>query len=409
MNFLVELREGLLISWASIRANKLRSVLTTLGIIIGIVTVTLMGTALEGLNRSFMQSISVIGADVLYVDRMNWFAHSHEEWQKMQKRREITLAQVRLLGKQLTLASVVAPMVGSNETIRSGKKHSDNVRILGTTDEFLNVTGMTLAQGRFLTATESEGGRPVCVIGYAVATNLFQKESALGKSINIGEQRFEVVGTLGKQGSFLDGESLDNQAVIPLQTYLNAINPHPDFQAQVKVRDLKRIEDARDEVRGTLRKIRRVRPGDPDDFAINQQEQFVDLFHQVTRTIASIGFFITSLSLFVGGIGIMNIMFVSVAERTKEIGIRKAIGAKRRTILVQFLSEAASICLLGGAIALAIAWPLTLVMHRFFPATLSLRIVGIAMAVSLITGLLSGFFPAYRAARMDPVEALRNE
>ena len=158
-----------------------------------------------------------------------------------------------------------------------------------------------------------------------------------------------------------------------------------------------------------MRRIRHLAPGDPDDFAINQQDQFLSLFHRVAGTIAAIGLFITSLSLFVGGIGIMNIMFVSVAERTREIGIRKAIGAKRRTVLLQFLIEAATICLIGGLVGLAIAWPLTLVMKKFLPATMSFNIVGIALLVALVTGVVSGFFPAWRAARMNPVDALRSE
>jgi len=169
------------------------------------------------------------------------------------------------------------------------------------------------------------------------------------------------------------------------------------------------MDDAKEELRSALRKIRRLAPDQPDDFGINQQDQFVALFNKLGGTIAAVGLFVTGLSLFVGGIGIMNIMFVSVAERTREIGIRKAIGAKRRTILMQFLLEAATICLIGGLIALGIAWPITLLMQQFLPATLSLIVVGIALLVSLITGLASGFFPAWRAARMNPVDALRNE
>ena len=150
-------------------------------------------------------------------------------------------------------------------------------------------------------------------------------------------------------------------------------------------------------------------PGDPDDFAINQQEQILEMVHKITAIIGGIGLFITGLSLFVGGIGIMNIMFVSVAERTHEIGIRKAIGAKRRTILLQFLAEAATICLIGGLIGLGIAWPVTLVLQQYIPATLSPLVVGLALFVSLATGVVSGFVPAWRAARMNPVDALRNE
>jgi len=409
MDLLTELKEGLAISWSAIRANKLRSILTTLGIVIGIVTVTLMGTAIEGLNRAFLKSISVIGADVLFVQRSDWFIHSHEQWLKMLKRREISLTQVTALERQLTLARAVTPAVDTQEPILYKKRRSDSVSITGTTDQFLQTTSFSISEGRFLSEADSNGGRPVCVIGFQVATNLFPRGSPLGNKIMIGERAFEVIGVLEKQGGFLDGGSLDNQAMIPLKQFETAFWSNPDYQIQIKVKDLAHLEDAKEEVRIVMRRIRRLAPGDPDDFSINQQQQFVEMFHRVAGTIASIGLFITGLSLFVGGIGIMNIMFVSVAERTREIGIRKAIGAKRRTILLQFLLEAASICLLGGLVGLSIAWPLTLLMQKFFPANLSPTIVAIALVVSATTGVLSGFFPAWRAARMNPVDALRNE
>lgn len=408
MNLLTELREGLGISWDAIRANKMRSILTTLGIVIGIVTVTLMGTAIEGLNRAFLKSISFIGADVFYVHRFNWMAHSHEEWTKMQKRREITMPQVEALTKQLSSARAIAPVADVRQPVKFEKRSSDGVMVIGTTDQFLITSGITIAQGRFMSAGESEGGRPVCIIGSEVATNLFPRASPLGKRVMIGPGSFEVIGVIEKQGSFLGAISLDNQVIIPLPQFTVYFQYRPDYQIQVKVAELGELTEAREELRGIMRRIRRLAPNEPDDFAINQQDQFVEVFHKVAGTIAAVGLFITGLSLFVGGIGIMNIMFVSVAERTREIGIRKAIGAKRRTILLQFLMESASICLIGGLIALAIAWPLTLVMQKFMPATLSLTIVGIALGVSLVTGVLSGFFPAWRAARMNPVEALRS-
>jgi len=247
------------------------------------------------------------------------------------------------------------------------------------------------------------------VIGSEVATNLFLRELPLGNKIKIGQDSFEVVGVLEKQGNFLGQFSLDNQVILPLKQFIANFWRRPDYEIQVKVRDIGQLEEAKEELRSVMRILRRVPPSAPDDFAINQQEQFIAMFNRVTTTIAAVGLFITGLSLFVGGIGIMNIMFVSVAERTREIGLRKAIGAKRRTILVQFLIEAASICVLGGLLALAIAWPLTLVMSNFFPAVMSVTVAGIALLVSFATGIASGFFPAWRAARMNPVDALRNE
>jgi putative ABC transport system permease protein len=407
VNFVTELREGLSISWSAIRANKLRSVLTTLGIVIGIVTVTLMGTAIEGLNRAFVKSISFIGADVFYVQRVDWFPGSEKGWIDMQKRRDISLDQVRQVEKEMTLARAVAPVAISRKLIKY-EKRSATVMIIGSTEEYLTTSGVSVMQGRFFNESDATGGRPFCVLGSEVATNLFPREAAIGKKVRIDQRPFEVIGVLEKQGSFL-GDSLDAQAIIPLPQFNAAFLDRPDYQVQVKIKDIADLDNAKEELRAVMRRIRRVPPADPDDFGINQQDQVLSIFHRVAGTIAAVGLFITGLSLFVGGIGIMNIMFVSVAERTREIGIRKAIGAKRRTILLQFLIEAASICLMGGVIAIGLAWPLTLVMKKFLPASMSLTVVSIALLVSLVTGVVSGFFPAWRAARMNPVDALRNE
>ncbi|HEY5910467.1 MAG TPA: ABC transporter permease [Verrucomicrobiae bacterium] len=407
MNLLTEVKEGTRISWGAIRANKMRSVLTTLGIVIGIVTVTLMGTAIAGLNRAFLKNISFIGADVLYIDRFDWFVNSHEAWMRMQKRRPVTETHANALREQLTMARAVAPVSETSTSVRYRRRGGDSVRVIGTTEQYGFTSSVGLSLGRFMSASEASGGRPVCVIGSEVATNLFRRDAPLGNRITIGGKSFEVIGVLEKQGSFLGLFSLDNQVIVPLAQFAASFWHEPDCSIQVKVKELEQLEEAREELRAAMRKVRRLAPTTPDDFAINQQDQFVKMFHRVGGTIAAVGVFITGLSLFVGGIGIMNIMFVSVAERTREIGIRKAIGARRRTILLQFLIEAASICLLGGLIGLSIAWPLTLLVQKVLPATLSPTIVGIAILVSLVTGVLSGFFPAWRAARMNPVDALR--
>ncbi len=407
MNFLTELREGLAISWSAIRANKLRSVLTTLGIVIGIVTVTLMGTAIEGLNRAFENSISFIGGDVLYVDRGSWM-QSYAEWQNARKRPALSLADADDLSEELTYASAVTTVGFAREPVKYKKHSSSSVNVIGSTENLMYTMGFTVAEGRFLSAAECNLGRAVCVIGATVATNLFQRESPLGSKVFIGNMPFEVVGILDKQGGLL-GDGIDNQVIVPMPELLTHFNDSPDLEIQVKIKNMDQVDDARDELRTVMRRLRRLAPNEPDNFGVNQQDQILALFHGLEGTIGAIGLFITGLSLFVGGIGIMNIMFVSVAERTREIGIRKAIGAKRRTILIQFLIEAASICFIGGVIALAIAWPMTLLMSKVMPAVLSGTVVSIALVVALVTGVLAGFFPAWRAARMNPVDALRNE
>lgn len=409
MTLLSELREGLLISWSAIRANKMRSVLTTLGIVIGIVTVTLMGTAIQGLNNSFMRNISFIGTDVLYVDRFNWLIQSRQEWLDAMKRPAVSLGDADAIERQMTLAADVVPVAEDDDPVKYKKRGSSDVPIVGTTDQYQVTAGLTISQGRFLSAAECDGGRPACVIGFDLASNLFQGDSPLGEKILIENQEFIIVGVLDKQGGFAASGGADNEVIMPLAQFTSVVWENPDYDIQIKVKNLDQLDDAKEELRAVMRRARHLAPGDPDNFSINQQDEFLELFHRVAGTIATVGLFITGLSLFVGGIGIMNIMFVSVAERTREIGVRKAIGAKQRTILLQFLIEAACICLMGGAIAILIAWPATLLLQKVMPATMSLPIVGISLLVSALTGLLSGFFPAWRAARMNPVDALRNE
>ena len=410
MKFFKEIFESLGISLDAVRANKMRSTLATLGIVIGIVTVTLMGAAINGLNQAFLKSISSMGADVFYVSRNNWFNESYDTWMRSQKRRPVRLKEAEALSQKLTQAVAVAPEIDDEETVKYKTRSADGVQIIGTTEAYLQTSSVGIAQGRFLTAADGESSQPVCVIGSDVLTNLFHGESPLGARIKVADQSFEVVGVLEKQGNML-GWSLDNRVIIPVRELIADIWTRSTIdQIDVKAANMAQLDEAREELRQTMRHIRHLRPDEADDFAINEQDQFVTLFHTMTATIAIIGLFITSLSLFVGGIGIMNIMFVSVVERTREIGVRKAIGAKRRAILFQFLIEAACICLIGGLIGLFIAWLITFAISKWaFPTAMSGLIVLLSLLVSLATGVISGFLPAWRAARMNPVDALRNE
>jgi len=309
MNFFAEIREGLAIAWDAVRANKMRSALTTLGIVIGVVTVTLMGTAIDSMNNAFHKNISFIGEDTFYVSRVNWFAGSEGEWQKMMRRHEVTLDQVRGVEEQMSGALGVAPVVDMSQTVRYKDKNATGVHIVGTSDQYQATSSFMVGVGRFFTPEESQGGRPVCVIGLDVATNLFGLETPLGKKIRIGARQLEVIGVLEKQGSFLGLASLDNQVIIPVQQTLIGYWRNPDFTIKVRISDVKEMDNAEEELRGIMRKLRHVAPGDPDDFAINRQEQFVKSFNSVAGVIAMVGLLITGLSLFVGGIGIVLGLF----------------------------------------------------------------------------------------------------
>ena len=408
MTLASEFREAVRIAWSSLRSNVLRTSLTTLGIVIGILTVTLMGTAITGLNSAFRQSVGAIGADVLFIQRFSWFS-SEAEWRASRNRKELTLQQAREVERLSTFAKAVSVESNGRGTVQLDRRKAKGVWIAGNSDQSLEVRGLTLTAGRWLSPGDVQAGRAVCVIGSYIAEKFFPYGGAVGSRIKLNGMPFEVVGVLEKQGSFFDGTNLDNQMVIPITRFTEDMTRFPDFSIAVKVRNPELMEEARQELTGIMRKLRRVPPDAPDDFAINQQEAIVAFFNRVGGTIALVALFITSLSLFVGGIGIMNIMFVSVAERTREIGIRKAIGAKRRTILVQFLVEAASITLGAGVVGILIAWPLTLVIDQFLAATMPWWLVGLALFISTATGVVSGFLPAWRAAGMDPVDALRAE
>jgi putative ABC transport system permease protein len=406
---LFEWKEGLLISLAAIRANKARSLLTMLGIVIGICSVALMATAINGIDKAFVSGISSLGADNLYIDKYAWF--SNEDFFLMRNRKNVSLDQFERFQKLAKLPLAVAPTILSVHKILFGENYIEGTLTTGTTDGYVRTTNFNFARGRFFTALESNGARNVAVLGSEVAAHLFERQDPLNQEVKVDGIPFRVVGVLEKQGSNLLGNfNPDNQVYMPIGTVFKYFRRNRDtVTIVVRARNTEMLAATREEAIGLMRRVRGLMYDEKDDFSINEQEGLTENYNQVVGVIKIVGLFITGLSLLVGAIGIMNIMFVSVKERTKEIGIRKAIGAKRRTIMGQFLTEAAVICLMGGLIGLLLAVGLSMVINKFLPTSVQMNTVLLAITISLLTGIVSGLAPAWTAAKMDPVEALRYE
>lgn len=411
-----EFVESFRIAFAQIRANKMRSMLTALGVIIGIVAVTLMGTAINGIDRGFQNSLAMLGDDQLYVQKWPWFGA--EDWWNYINRPPIRPELADRLNRVIedtpsSLLVTAVPLLGGRSPIKAGSNQVNGVQIAGTTAAYSQMMSADFKEGRLFNETESAGGRQVCVLGYDIAEALFPNRSALDEKVLIKGQPFIVIGVLAKQGSFLGLFSFDSQALVPLRAYRKYFGLNSNSaQLRVKVKDKERMEEAKEELVGAMRRVRGQLPGERDNFTVNQQQVFRDQLGPIKQGIAIAGLFITGLALFVGAIGIMNITFVSVKERTKEIGTRKALGARRRTILLQFLIEAVSICMVGGVIGLTLTFGLCFVIQQAMPSlpiVFSVTLVIISMVVSIATGIISGFAPAWGASRLDPVVALRYE
>lgn len=409
MRFVRSLTEGSRIAWTSLWANKMRAGLTTFGIVIGIVSVTTMSTLIDGVDRGFERSLSMLGTHVLYVQKWPWSFGPDYNWWDYINRRDMELAYAERLEDLSKTASAVSAAMYMNDLIRFESQSVNGANLRGVTSSYLQTAAVELDRGRFFTEDEYRSARNVAVIGTGIAETLFGERDPIGQNIRIGGARYDVIGVLTKQGNFMGLESFDNQAILPATSFGRQYGFRRFVQLQVKFENEALLEEGIHEVEGLMRRIRRLDPAAENDFSINRLDMFRQQYQALTGAIYGIGIFLTTLALFVGGIGVMNIMFVSVKERTREIGIRKAIGARNSEILLQFLIEAVVICLFGGLIGTVLSIGTSSLVNQFFVAYMDWSTVTTAFLICTLTGVVFGFFPAWKAAQSDPIESLRYE
>lgn len=411
--FVFEIIEGLRIAGRAIWVNKLRAVLTTLGIIIGIASVTGMATVINGINQQFEEALSSFGADVLYVRKWPLTGSPGMAWWEYVNRPNIKADLAEFIGARSRYAEATMPVADTRRPVGYGSNTLTGVRIAGVGATYPQVHDPQLENGRFFSGIEARSTEHAAVIGWTVADELFPVEQALGKTIRIDGRRFRVVGVQERQGSGAEGgNSQDNEIKIPFETFKKLFGTEwRNIDIEVKVASVDLMDRAADELTGIVRVARGLDAMEENNFEIASQDDIRRQFAPVKFAIYGVGLFLTGLALLVGGIGVMNIMFVSVKERTREIGIRKAVGAKRRTIVTQFLIESIIICMIGGVIGVLFSAGIASALTNLvgFSAVLPVGTVILAFGICTGVGLVFGLAPAWQAAQAEPITALRYE
>jgi putative ABC transport system permease protein len=405
---LFAMREAVGIGLGAIRAYKMRASLTILGVVMGIMTVTGMSAIVAGLNASMAKQIESLGSAVLMIRPFQPGENVPEE--EFRKRKGLSEEEVAALAA-LPLLRAVAPMqLVSVDLIKYGNQRVKDANVVSTTPEYETVHDAFVERGRFLIPTDVERGALVAVIGTDVVDTLFPNVDPIDKEITLDGRRFRVVGVMERKGKFLF-QSRDNMILIPRGAIQKSNERFRFLFADVKPVSAAVLKQAEDQIRETLRRKRKLRFLERDNFGVMSQETLTDLYSQITGGIYMVMIAISSIGLVVGGVGVMNIMLVSVTERTREIGVRKALGAKKRDILWQFLTEAMTLTGTGGILGILIGAIVAYFVNAFspFPARIQPAWVLIAFVTSVAVGLFFGLWPAAKAARLDPIEALRYE